>query len=144
MFTQIGTFFIDQWLWSITWDWYHIPLSMVIMILLFRFFLRMDIIISVLLALGSIAATFITFTFFVVSVLIGLFKFRYEAALGLDVADSLHACIYVALIYTTLQAVFFIILNRYYTIEYRHMIIVSLVSNLISACFIYQLLPAIG
>jgi len=143
MVTRMGNFLIDQWLWNITWDWYHIPLSMLLMIVFFRFFLRMDIVASVVIALSATVAASITFSLFVVGVLITLFNYTYQAILqsAAMVADPLHACIYVGIIYTIIQAIFFVILNRYYKVHYIKMIVACFVANMLSAGIIYLLLP---
>ena len=143
MFTEIGNFFIDQWLWNVTWDWYHIPLSIFFMTILFKYFLRINIISSLLIAAGSTAASFLTYTLFVVGILMYVFKFNYDQALQMQevLADPLHACLYVATIYTVLQTVFFMVLNRFYPVHRIKMIIAAAVANMITAGLIYLVLP---
>ena len=143
MFTEIGNFLIDQWLWNVTWDWYHIPISIFFMTILFKCFLRINIISSVLIALSSTIASFMAYTLFVVGVLMYVFKFNYNQAVqGQEIiADPLHACLYVAIIYTVLQAIFFIALNHYYPVPRLKMILVAAVANALTAGTIYLVLP---
>lgn len=143
MFTRVGNFFIDQWLWNITWDWYHIPITIFFMVLFFRFFLRINSIAAVLIALSSIGTALIVYTGFVVGVLMYIGKFAYQESLQGQsmVADPLHACVYVGLIYTVLQSIFFIVLHRYYPINRLKMIGVTAIANMLAAGIIYLTLP---
>lgn len=143
MLTRIGNFLIDQWLWNVTWDWYHIPISVFVLTVFFKFFLRINVIASVLIALSSAVSSFITYTLFVVGGLIYLLNFRYEEVLQgkAMVADPLHACLYVGIIYTVLQAVFFVILNKYYPVQWGKMITAAFVANMVAAGLVYLVAP---
>lgn len=143
MLEHMGAFLIDQWLWNVTWDWYHIPLSIFLLAVFFKFFLRLNVIASVLIAVSSTISSFIVYTFFAVGGLIYLFNFNYQEALQgkAVVADSLHACMYVGMIYTLLQAVFFVVLNKYYSIKLPKMIVAAFIANMIAAVLVYLVVP---
>jgi hypothetical protein len=144
MFTKIGDFFIDQWLWNVTWDWYHIPISIFFMALLLKFFLRMNVISCVVIAVSSVAASFITYTLVVVGVLVYALNFNYNQLLQNQefIIDPLHACFYLALLYTMLQAAFFALLNRYYPISQAKVLMCAAIANLLTAGVVYLVLPS--
>lgn len=143
MFTRIGNFFIDQWLWNITWDWYHIPIDILFMVIFFKFFLRLNIVASVLIALSSTITAFVVYTGFVIGVLMYLFNFRYHEVFQsyTMVADPLHACLYVGIIYTILQSIFISVLHNYYPVPRIKMIIVISISNLLTVGMVYLVVP---
>lgn len=113
------------------------------MVIFFRFFLRINSIASVLIALSSIITALIVYTGFVVGVLMYIFKFAYQESLQGQamVADPLHACVYVGIIYTVLQSIFFIVLHRYYPINRLKMIGATAIANMLTAGIIYLTLP---
>lgn len=144
MITRIGNFLIDQWLWQITWDWYHALVLLLCMTLLFRFVLRINSIAAVLLSLSSIVATIATYTMFVVGILMYVLRFSYHE-LVIDqamVADPLQACIYLGIVYTVLQTLYFAILNRYYRIPWQRMAIITVLCNALASAITYLMLPS--
>lgn len=137
MFSRIGDFLLGQWLWSITWDWYHIPINIAVSCLLFKLALRLNIIPSVLIAFLANIYSFIVFGLFAFIVLYYLFgiDFTPEQA-SFMVAQPLHACIYLGLIYATIQMSAFALLQIWYKTNYWEMVSLAFLSNLVTALLV--------
>ena len=46
-------FFLSEWIWSVTWDTYHIPFNIIITLILLKFFLRINMVPAVCMAIFS-------------------------------------------------------------------------------------------
>jgi len=77
--SSVGNFLLSEWLWSITFDWYHIPVSLFLCGIWFYRALRIPLISSFLLALFSYLYALCIFAFFIVVVLLYIFNFSYSA-----------------------------------------------------------------
>lgn len=141
MLVKISDFFISTWIWAVTWGIYHIPLNIIVMLFLLKFFGKFKIVPSVLLSFFSkiFAVTLYTLIVFIVVFALGL-SFVPEKIESLEVINTLLACISVGIIYSVLQSLFFLIVNRFYYLNLRITTLISFVSNMITALIIYRFL----
>ena len=141
--THMGDFLLGQWLWSVTWDWYHIPINIVLMCLAFNWILRLTIIPSAFLAILANLYAFIVYFALVVGGLMYLLNFSYDpyTASPYTASDPLHACIYLGLIYTILQATFFLLIQTRYKINIPVTLALTLICNVLTAfivCYVVE------
>lgn len=141
----ISTCFISSWLWADTWGIYHISLNIIFMLILLKFVGKFKIVPSVLLAFFSEVFAILLYTL-TVFVLVFTFDLKYTPESNADnvqVINILLACISVGIIYSFLQSLFFFIVNKFYSINLRIAILLSFVSNIVAALFIYRFLEII-
>lgn len=142
MFKNVTDFLLGQWLWSITWDWYHVPVAIIIMFLLFKLVLRLNIIPAVLMSLGANLYSFVFFTIFSYTILYNFLNLPFAPEISEFAAtEPLRACIYLGLIYTVIQASFFGLVRLWFKIPYALIMSMALLSHLITAFIIHGLLP---
>lgn len=143
MFGFLGDFFLSEWIWSITWGLSHIPINMIVMFILTKLTLRIrNISLFFLLALAHIFAI-VMFTAFVVGIMIFIIGLNYlpsESAYS-ESYNPFIACIALGLIYAFLQSIFFVMVNKRFTINMRSMVAIAVMSNLASAQIVYLLFP---
>ncbi|MDR3550563.1 MAG: hypothetical protein P4L31_04060 [Candidatus Babeliales bacterium] len=135
--SSMGNFLLSEWLWSITFDWYHIPISLLLCGISFRWVLRIPLKSSFLLALLSGLYALCIFAFFIVVVLLYLFNFSYSATW---VPDPFHACFYLGLIFAVLQTTFYFIVHRWYRLNMPGVIFLTFLSNSTASIITYYLL----
>lgn len=140
MLKHIADFILSEWLWNITWDWYHIPLSFLFMTLLLRIMMRINIIPAVLI---SFCVQLYTFGVHIglIGFLIYVLDVPFDPAALAGLQTSLSACFNVALVNVLLQGLFFLILNMFYKLNFGLAITVVVLSNMLSAYISNLLLP---
>lgn len=136
-------FFLSEWLWSVTHGGYHTPINIFVMITLFLFVLRYRTVPSVLLSLSANLFSFFAFTGLVYSIIIYGLEIEYipEQDEIYVVKSLMFTCLYLGLIYAVLQSLFFTALSWFYTLDLKPVIIITFVSNAITAWIMYTLLP---
>lgn len=140
----LGQFFLTQWLWSITWGWYHALFAALFMTLLLRFFARKKLLASFALAAGSQLWSFVLYSLFVVGVLIVAFDLQYAPESFESVAQETNFFVVafnLGLIYSVLQLFFFMIVKHWYRFSVRLTFLLSIISNVLAAWVVYVLLP---
>ncbi len=136
--STVSNFFLSEWLWSVTFDWYHIPIAILFMCIVFRFALRIGIIPAVLITFFAHLYGFAVFSLFVVGVLSYLLNVTYNAA-SYAMPTPLLASLYLGFIYTILESSFFLIVSRWYTLRVIPMVIVTLLCNVAASCVTFYL-----
>ena len=140
MLHQIGQFLLSEWLWSVTWDWHHLPINIVLMCLLFKWLLRANIIPAVFLAFSSHLFAFVTYSIFVVFVLMYLIGLEYiPSEVPKNIIGPLKASIFLGLIYTALHMCFFLLINRRYKLNISGIFLITILSNMMTSLFVYSL-----
>lgn len=145
MLAKAIDFFISTWLWADTWGIYHLSLNIIFMLILLKFVGKFKIVPSVLLSFFSEIFAILVYTIMVFTIVFA-FGQKYLPADNADsvqVINILFACISVGIIYSFLQSLFFFIVNKFYSINLRIAILLSFVSNIIAALFIYRFLEII-
>lgn len=135
--SSMGNFLLSEWLWSITFDWYHIPVSLFLCVISFYRVLRIPLRASLLISSFSYLYSLCVFAFFIVVVLLYIFHFSYSA----DWAPNFFfACFYLGIIFTCLQTTFYLIVNRWYRLNIPGITVVTLLCNSVASIISYYLL----
>ena len=135
--TNFNQLILSEWIWGMTWGWGHLPLTIFVMFMLLRLTMKINIVPAIILPIAASTFSVAVYTLYVSG---GFFSFlNMQSA---NVVDPLQACLYLAFIYTVLQSSFFCLLNCLYRLDLKVVLIVTVISNLLSALLIYELLPA--
>lgn len=138
----INSFFLSEWLWSMTFGIYQIPLAIFFMVFFIRYGAQMRWMPALLLALLANLFSFIVYTMLVVVLLIFIARHEFYPEELHQVPNFGYAVgAYVGLIYTLLQTIFFSIMQRKHSIALWRIILISLLSNLLAAWCVYLFLP---
>lgn len=139
--TNLGHFFLSEWIWSITWGMYHIPCNMILMLFFFKFFLRIGMVPTVLMVVSSHLVAFFLYSLFVVGGLIYGVGLQYGPEVGSSMVPTpLFACLFLGIIYAALQGLCFVVINRFYHFHVSWALVLAVVSNLLTALVVYLLL----
>jgi len=138
--TTAADFLLSEWLWNVTWGWYHIPVNTFMMLFLLKFFGRMRIMPSVLLSVFSQLFSFLLLSLIVVvgpMYLLGLTFTPYDCYVQ-QAMHPIFSSLFLGAIYFLFQIIFFVLVNLSYKLNLRLVILISLVSNLLSALIVYR------
>lgn len=127
---KIAQLLISEWIWSLTWGFYHNFINILFMLFLLKLFLGIRIIPAVLLSCCSQLTAFLFFNLFVISILVLGFGIEYDVITGWSsIPNQFYASFYLGLIYAVLQNLFFLLLNTYYKVHLSWVFIITLISN---------------
>jgi len=137
-------FLLSEWLWNVSWGWYHIPVNVVLLYLFFMWAARLKSMPSLLLCFSSHLFAFGLYSLIVVGGLIYGMHLEYTPQAMQTAYDTgvLEAAIGLAIIYAVLQGFFFFVIKKRYKLRIRPILTATLLSNLLSALCVYLLLPA--
>jgi len=142
MLYQMTDFFISQWIWSLTWGIYQLPLSCLFMFFLLKWIEHLKFIRSLLTSILVHAITL-----FVVWLIMMTITFCIEYVPNMEklgpCISVLYSCLYLASIYVLIQAIFFMLFARVLRITWCHAVLFSIVSNICAAVVLYKVLPCI-
>ena len=142
MLSFFADFFLSEWLWSVTWGMYHIPVNIFIMFLLTKLTVHYGTRSTMLLTVSANIFGLISFTILVGSIIIFVIGLNYlpaESAYNGEYS-RFAACLFLGIVYAVLQSFFFYLINKRYKIQLLHMIAIALLSNVIAAQCVYLLL----
>lgn len=136
----IGNFLLSAWLWSITFDWYHLIINLFLMAFLFRSMSHASYWRALLFSFLLQVVAYAFFTAIVVGVLHYSIGWEYvipEAA-PLPVANYImRACLGLGLIYATIQTAGMFAWHLYEPFSLRPYLIIIWMGNFISAILSY-------
>lgn len=138
--TPTADFLLSEWLWNITWGWYHIPVNVFMMLFLLKFFGRMRIMPAVLCSVFSQVFSFVGFSALVLAgpiYLLGLEFVPYDCYTH-ELMHPLLICLSLGAIYFVFHALFFALFSRFLKINMRLAILISLVANGLTALLVYN------
>ena len=139
MITTIENFFLDAWIWSMTWGIYHMPINMLVMILCFIFVARLRIIPSIWLTVFSKLFSIVLYALVVLCIVYFVkLQIVFPETVHYQNINTLAACISLAVIYSFFQVLFFLIVNRFYALNIGFIAMITVVSNFISALLVYK------
>lgn len=125
---KLAHFFLSEWIWSVTWDTYHVPFNIIITIILLKFFLRINMVRAVCMAIFSQF-----FAFFVLSVCTLVAMFLIGLGGGPDsfmvVPRPLYATLFLGLLYAVLQIIFFACTQSRYKVPLSTIAVIVVISN---------------
>lgn len=142
MLSFLSDFFLSEWLWSVTWGMYHIPVNIVIMFTLTKLTVHYSTRSTLLLSVAANLFGLIAFTVLVGGIIIFIIGLNYlpsESAYSGEY-NKFYSCFFLGVMYALLQALFFFLIGKRYKISVLHMMIIALLSNIIAAQFVYLLL----
>jgi hypothetical protein len=140
---MISQLLISEWIWGLTWVFYHNFINVLIVLLLLKLFLGIRMVSAVWLSCCAQLITFLFFNIFVIGVLVLGFEFEYDAFQGwVYIPDKFYATFFLGLIYAFLQSLFFLLVNRYYKLHLSWVFVIVLISNSLTALLINLFLPA--
>lgn len=121
-------FFLSEWIWSVTWDTYHIPFNIIITLILLKFFLRINMVPAVCMAIFSQF-----FAFFILSLCTLGAMYLIGAGGGPDsfayVPRPLYATLFLGLVYAVLQILFFTCTKSHYRVPLSTIAVIVIISN---------------
>ncbi|HRN78433.1 MAG TPA: hypothetical protein PLU71_04285 [Candidatus Dependentiae bacterium] len=136
MMSYIADFVLAAWIFSITYDWFHILINTFLLCFLFWILLGMSLTRAVLL---SFSAHFFSFMLYLI-LGISLIAYRFASEDMTEAAatnDTLLACIYLGIVYATLQSLFLIPLHIMTEENTWKLIAVTWISNMLAALLSY-------
>lgn len=133
-FSDLNQWLLSEWIWSMTWGIYHVPLATLCMILLFHFYMKMTFYKAFWVSLMASIFAIVVYTVYVPLFLI------YGLGLATDwVADPFPAAFYLGIIYGFLQSSFFWLRSNWYPVDMQRVLVVISLSNLIAVLIIFKL-----
>lgn len=143
MMVFFGDFFLSEWIWSITWGMYHIPINIIIMFILAKMLIRINSIPLFIMTLLAHVFGLLVFTGLVAGIIISTIGFNYLPAdtAYLETYNVFAACVFLGIIYAILQSIFFALISKRYDVAIGSMTIISFLSNMVSALIVFLLFP---
>jgi len=142
MVTHVADFILSAWIFSITYDWFHILINTFMLCILFRLILRMSLSRAILL---SFSAHFFAFMLYLL-LGIGLIAYRFtseDMTEAIATNDPLFASLYLGIVYAVLQSLFLIPLHVTSEDSTWKLLAVTWVSNILSALLSYWFITKI-
>lgn len=143
MMVYVGDFFLTEWIWSITWGMYHIPINLVIMFFLTKMLVKINNISLFIMTLLAHVFSLLVFTGLVAGIIISTIGLNYLPSdnAAVETYNVFAACIFLGVIYAFLQSIFFVLVSKRYDINAATMTLIAFLSNLVSAQMVYFLFP---
>ena len=140
MFAGIGCFFLDQWLWNVTWGWYYLPINTLLFIFLLNIVAGMRLLRAFIMSVVVNTTSFALFTGAVVGLLIYAAGIEYVTSMD-EVMPPLiiwRPVLFLSLLYIVLQSFLLYITRKWYKPNAQRLIFLTIVSNIFSAFFAYK------
>ena len=128
MLIKCAHFFLSEWIWSVTWDTYHIPFNIILTLILLKFFLRINMVPAVFMAILSQFFAFLMLSLcglgamYLIGVGGGPDSFAY-------VPRPLYATLFLGLVYAALQILFFACTKSHYKVPLSTISVIVIISN---------------
>lgn len=137
----MGELLVSEWLWSVTFGFYHLPINIFIMIFFFKFFMGMRIIPAVLLSFFSNIFSWIILSLFVLGVPVYLFKIGFDTSTTQTLSSIMAVSLVLGGLYALVQSLMFVVLDKRMNFDIHRAIAVALMSNGLTALMSYALVP---
>lgn len=134
--TTLSQFFLSEWLWSFTWDLWHIPLAMLFMFILTYFFTRMSLTQKIFLSCTGPLVAFFSFQIIIVTVFIYSIGFNYEPDVDAQpICTILANCLWLDVIYSILQISYYTVLHYCYSLKHlKRLALLTVIAHTSAAC----------
>jgi len=136
VFNMIGNFILSEWIWSVTWGIYHIPCNIIIMIILLKFFLRLNMVAAVFLSIGAQLFSVAALTIVTIGTMLVLGKGGGPETYA-NTPTPIHAFVCLGLIYAILQSIFFVFIAQRQAMHLSWLVAITFISNNLTVLFIY-------
>ncbi len=134
MLNVIGDFLLDKWLWSVTWGWNQIILGLILMWMSLVFFGRKISVAALILTISAFLFAFVVYSVLIVGIFIYLFEWKFVSLTEeYVVLNVLSASVWLGMIYSSLQGIFFFILSKWYRLVLMRIFLIIIFSNISSA-----------
>jgi len=136
----ISDFLLSTWLFSITYDWFHIMINTLMLGILFHAFLRMGPSRAIMLSFSAHFFAFIAYAAIAISLFLNFVTTNYAPSEVSETSksdDVLLACLYLACVYAILQSIFLLLMHIRAEFPLRRIIEIVWLSNGISALLSY-------
>jgi len=136
----ISDFLLSTWLFSITYNWFHIMINTFMLSILFQALLRMGVSRAIMLSFSAHFFAFITYAVIAISLFLNYAMTNYmpsEVSETSKFDDVFFACMYLACVYAILQSIFLLLMHIRSEFPLRRIIEVVWLSNGISALLSY-------
>lgn len=136
----ISDFLLSTWLFSITYDWFHVMINTFMLSILFHAFLRMGASRAIMLSFSAHFFAFITYAVIAISLFFNYVTTNYAPSEVSETSksdDVLLACLYLACVYAILQSIFLLLMHIRSEFPLRRIIEIVWLSNGISALLSY-------
>jgi len=136
--SSFSNFFLNTWIWGMTWGIYHIPINVLVMLFFLKVVGKFKLMPSILMAVFSKIFASVFYTFIIVFfVYVAKFQMTFDTFRPINV---LLECICLGIISAIFQVLFFVFLSRFYSIDIRFTTMIVFISNIISALMMYRFL----
>ena len=130
----MSDFLLDKWLWSVTWGWNQIILGLIFMWMSLVFFDRKGSAAAFLLTISAFLFAFVVYSALIIGIFIYLFEWKFVAATAEYVPlNMLGASVWLGIIYSILQSMFFFVLSKWYRLVLPRILLITIFSNISSA-----------
>lgn len=133
-------FILSEWLWNVTWGWYHIPINIFVLLFLLKFFGGVRLVPSILLSFFAQLFSFLIFSAVTIigpMYVLGLQFVPYDCYTN-TLMHPLIVCFSLGGIYFVFHLIFFAIINPFYPLNLKLMTLIAFVANMLSALIVYR------
>lgn len=143
MLHVVSYFLLNQWLWTITWGIYHIPLNIFFMYVLLRISSNEGKLHLLLLTIGANVFSAFIYSAFVVGVLVFGCGMQYlpNQCPVMSLLTRLHASLSMGVMYAVIQSSFFLLIPRKYSLYWLQVLGFAILSNVLAGFMVYKMSP---
>jgi glucan phosphoethanolaminetransferase (alkaline phosphatase superfamily) len=137
---MISDFLLSTWLFSVTYDWFHIIINTAVLSILLHAFLRMGTSRAIMLSFSAHFFAFVVYAVVAISVFFNYVLMQNvlnEVSETSKADDIFLACLYLAFVYAVLQSIFLLLMHIRSESRLRRIIEIVWLSNGISALLSY-------
>jgi hypothetical protein len=128
--TLISNFFLSEWIWSFTWDLWHVPLAMLLMLLLTHFFMYARRREKMIVSISGPLVAFFSFHLIIMVVFIYSLGFDYvPEAQRCPTCSIMTNCLWLGFIYSILQILYFSVLRSFYPLNLKRLAVLSVIAH---------------
>jgi len=138
--TSAANFLLSEWLWNVTWGWYHIPVNIFILLFLLKFFGGLRIVPAVLISFFAQIFSLAVLSALVILIpvsLLGLKFIPYDCYVH-QTMHPLLVCLSLGGIYFVMHVLFFALVNLFYSLNLKLLTLIAFVANGLSAVLVYR------
>ncbi len=139
----LGDFLLNEWIWSLTYGFYQVPLNTIIMFVIIKWVAELSFVRAITISALANILSFFFFHFFFVSIFVLFLGFEYVPSTMIDqpIPNVLHTTLWLGVIYASLQIIFFGLVSWRYKIHFGQLAWIAIISNALSCLIAYLFLP---
>ncbi|HSC25568.1 MAG TPA: hypothetical protein VLB80_05140 [Candidatus Babeliales bacterium] len=133
MIIRCSNFFVDEFLWMLTWGWYQLTLGLIFTWFIFILMGRMRLLSAFVLTISSYAFAITAYFGLVFCFIINFFQWEFVSGGIPNVYSPFYASLIFAVILSVMQYFFYCIIGYWKIFFASQFFILSLVSNILAA-----------